>query len=98
MVKSAETRVSDFLTAYEKMRDILYFPQKSPMDDLTCVICNGYYRRRDKSKHAKGKKHKLMLPLILSGTVTPYIEWINFDCSEDPEIVEQQDITGSDSD
>jgi hypothetical protein len=77
MPKTLVTRMSDFLRAYEKVRDAQLFIEKSPKDNIICVICGGCYTRRDKSKHARRKKHLRMLPLVLEGTVFPYIEWIS---------------------
>lgn len=67
--------VNKFIFSYERMRDIIHFPVKTPTDDLICPICGGRYKRRDKSKHSKRKKHKSMLPLVLEGKVFPLLEW-----------------------
>lgn len=67
--------INKFIIAYEKMRDKIHFPIKTPVDDLVCPICGGRYKRRDKSKHSKRKKHKVMLPLVLDGKVYPTLNW-----------------------
>ncbi len=67
--------INKFIIAYEKMRDSIHFSVKTPIDDLVCPICGGRYKRRDKSKHSKRKKHKLMLPLVLGGKVFPTLDW-----------------------
>lgn len=67
--------ITKFIVAYERMRDKIHFPVKTPTDDLICPICGGRYKRRDKSKHAKRNKHKKMLPLVLEGRVFPSMEW-----------------------
>lgn len=75
MSEDKKTFVSNYISAYEKMRDKLHFPVKTPIDDLICPICGGKYKRRDKSKHCKRKKHRQLLPLVLEGKLMPTIAW-----------------------
>ena len=89
MTDQKEKVISNYLASFEKMRDRIHFPTKTPKDDLVCPICGGHFKRRDKSKHSKGKKHKQMLPLILSGRVMPYVEWAEYS-------IEENDESGSD--
>ena len=67
--------VKKFISSYEKMRDKLYYPVKTPLDDLVCPICGGRYKRRDKSKHSKGQKHQKLEPVVLCGNKPPYLEF-----------------------
>lgn len=70
-----ETCIVRYIKAYEKLRDKLIYPIKTPLDDINCPICGGKYKRRDKSKHAKRKKHGVMMKEILKGKLMPIIEW-----------------------
>jgi hypothetical protein len=85
MTDQKEASINSYILAFEKMRDRIHFPVKTPKDNLQCPICGGHMKRRDKSKHSKGKKHRQMLPLILSGKVMPYIEWVEYDAIEESE-------------
>jgi len=75
MSEDKQTFISNYIRAYEKMRDKLRFPVRTPIDDLICPICGGHYKRRDKSKHSNTKKHKKLLPLVLEGKMMPIIAW-----------------------
>jgi hypothetical protein len=73
-IKKDESIVQ-FIKSFERMRDKIHHPIKTPLDPLICPICAGKYRRRDKSKHASGKKHNRMLKMVHSGKVNPILEW-----------------------
>jgi hypothetical protein len=69
--------IARFIEGYERMRDKLHFPVKTPLDKLICPICGKKYTRKNKAVHAKRRLHKKMLKYVLEGTVMPYIEWSN---------------------
>jgi len=88
MVKSIQTKVSDFLGAYERLTDAQFFPIKSPHDDIICVVCGGAYKRANRSKHCKGKRHLRDLSLILDNKVHPYLDWQEITHEEYDQVIE----------
>lgn len=72
-------RITNFIKSYEKLRDIILYPEKKPSDKILCPVCGFHYNRRFRSRHKESIIHITEEMKIYNGTGVFHFESIMTD-------------------